>query len=1233
MLHVVLDWFEDEFAEPLAFSQRLLAQFPARSTWSWLGATPPKGAAESTPLRLELLAKAWDCLVGRQPVVVVSAAPPPTEGPLALGWEHLGERELFDGTVPLPSATENAGWLIWMSLESLQIRVWSSRADRDRLVDTLWGYVSHRLDDAWEQTQHGGAWDLANEGFGPLLLFLLESAVNEGAWKRLQRLAGPSDGASFSPWRPCLDAVLGGPVCTTYDRILSRAGAAVLQSGAQPQPPHLRIGAVHTALRDLRQWRDCPTRPEGDGLADAIYLLFCAASSAHRARPGTNAPICVRPKTPPEPLRPPSGRAVEGRLLVVDDTPAAWMPVFEWLVDSAGWEIYFCLDPEREVGLGGGRSAPLFSCLHYFDTVLADVRFPGSEARGLVSAVEIKSRRPELPVVMWTCSESTEQAARGSHASAYLFKKRLTLFREGARLFDPVGGVPVPCEPLAKRLQDFASDHRQYQQGRLLHPVFDAGVRAGPLRRLCSDVAEYAMGVLGSFHAQNDQYFRYFNSNGLEHSLRVLDHAAHLVQSLLQPPYRDGGLERSARPTPRETFLLSGEDLALLYCACFLHDLGMFPEASGRAAESTAEGRVTWAPFRIARSIVQGLLPTGDTPVVELSKSLSPLLAAACLLRSPDCALDVWFAGPANRDWLSPTLLPGARERFPDVLEAVSRLEPAARLRAGVIGALLRLADALDCDERRVPPAFLRRDPVVPEDQHLEYLRHQAVKRVEWEPGSVRLILGAVPPSTGDGSVESQDADLRAALRAYWYREGRISRASLWSLAAGSARAHLASTWNSVAPVRNLLRTWEFDRIEYHALPAGDLPVDVPGDLEIDKCSPVISLPKKERLSAVDWALFRDLFPEASGLTAEPLGGGFSGSRVYAVRQGEVHGVRLAPKVVKIDVRPSLEREVERYRRYLVPHFPAEHLIGEVGLARVRDRDALVGSLAGEGEYQTLHDVFGGYRTLKPVRSLVHAVLDQLSQRVLSVAAQPCTRSFDLDAETGRPWNWDWDLRGRISRARGHLAEENLPQADQWIARLEALSWACAPDFGEPTGDGAPIPDSPFGRLMMGEAGLVHGDLNWRNVLVGGGSWPPRFVVIDYSEAGPWLCFADYAKLEWTYKLERVPPNGDHEIYRRIKREEVWLQHEWLCPVAGLDENSPIELRLRALAARDGLRDRFAVRPDEYRTLYTGTLLYYCLAYLSYALPRPELTRPYLITCAELYIRWLQRWTGLGSQS
>jgi nicotinamidase-related amidase len=347
---------------------------------------------------------------------------------------------------------------------------------------------------------------------------------------------------------------------------------------------------------------------------------------------------------------------------------------------------------------------------------------------------------------------------------------------------------------------------------------------------------------------------------------------------------------------------------------------------------------------------------------------------------------------------------------------------------------------------------------------------------------------------------------------------------------------------------------------------------------------PDVELPEGTSLDDEERRLVEHLYRECRSVRLAPIGGGYSGSRVFGSFPVDRRGRHEIPFVTKIDRHDRIARE-----RVAVEG--VENLLG-ANAPRLADYVDLETRGAIKYHFATMHA--GQVRTLQRAfreadgPDAVRSLLDRVTGRLLRRLYQgPSLDRLDLF---------------RYYHFEPRYAEATLARvAELGVAEGEAVR---VPGLAEPL----PHPGRFYGLLHgrdrhdgAGEVTccVVHGDLNLANVLLddAGNTW-----LIDYYWTRTGHALDDVAKLENDLKFIMIPLPDDAALARAFALERHLASQEDLLapleePPAGLLDDPAIAkahaaiARLRELAA-ELLREAGLAAPVPSREYRVAQLRY-----------------------------------------
>ncbi len=322
--------------------------------------------------------------------------------------------------------------------------------------------------------------------------------------------------------------------------------------------------------------------------------------------------------------------------------------------------------------------------------------------------------------------------------------------------------------------------------------------------------------------------------------------------------------------------------------------------------------------------------------------------------------------------------------------------------------------------------------------------------------------------------------------------------------------------------------------------------------------APRIAAPPGVRLEGEERQLVEYLFRDCREVTLDPLGGGFSGSRVFRSTSVDQGGRTQIPFVVKIDTHAKVARE----------RVAVESVENMLGAAAPRMAEQVDLATLGAIKYQfaTMHA--GTVTTLKqrlaeaPDAGAAHALIDRLIVRVLDrLYQQPSLERVQLFEHYSYRPEYVAGILERVSSLSTAMGQGRL--------QITGL----AETFAHPAAFYRLLPELLCEEPLEVPCAMVHGDLNLANVLIddSGNTW-----LIDYFWTRVAHALMDIAKLENDVKFLMLPLADDAALARALDYERSLLQLPSLAasPVLSGDLAQDLALtkahaaiaRLRALA-------------------------------------------------------------------
>lgn len=213
------------------------------------------------------------------------------------------------------------------------------------------------------------------------------------------------------------------------------------------------------------------------------------------------------------------------------------------------------------------------------------------------------------------------------------------------------------------------------------------------LRRRARAVREHCKSRLEFIHSKG--LFRFYNGHGITHSERVL----RVMSKILE----------AGEPNRR----LTEYELFLLYLSAYCHDLGMLILPGEDFNDPKTCNRVRNRHYER----VSAYLDANWQEMKLLNQAEAQVLANICQAHGLQTCLEC--CAETNSVILS------------DSQVGLRRCET---VRERLLAAILRLADAFDADERRLPYQACRQSDDIPFEQHIEYYKCEMVQSVDVDP-------------------------------------------------------------------------------------------------------------------------------------------------------------------------------------------------------------------------------------------------------------------------------------------------------------------------------------------------------------------------------------------------------------------------------------------------------------------------------------------------------------------
>jgi protein-tyrosine phosphatase/nicotinamidase-related amidase len=270
-------------------------------------------------------------------------------------------------------------------------------------------------------------------------------------------------------------------------------------------------------------------------------------------------------------------------------------------------------------------------------------------------------------------------------------------------------------------------------------------------------------------------------------------------------------------------------------------------------------------------------------------------------------------------------------------------------------------------------------------------------------------------------------------------------------------------------------------------------------------------------LEGEDRALAGAVYREAARLRLSPIGGGFSGARVFRVQAWDSLGHALAPTVLKLGPREAIATERRAFEQ-------VEGILGNDapsvrGFAESGPRGALKYAFAamGSGEVRTFKSLYEEGLPLPEVEDLLERVFEGILGRFAAAAQAeplPLLKHYTFEAR------WAEGVRRRVRELLGEDPGERIPLPGGGEGRHPAVVYE--QDLAEM--------DRALGVIHT--VAWIHGDLNGANILRdgNGNAW-----LIDWFHAQRGHAIRDLLKLENDLLYLATPISDEAELVQAVQ--------------------------------------------------------------------------------------------------
>jgi anti-anti-sigma factor len=285
---------------------------------------------------------------------------------------------------------------------------------------------------------------------------------------------------------------------------------------------------------------------------------------------------------------------------------------------------------------------------------------------------------------------------------------------------------------------------------------------------------------------------------------------------------------------------------------------------------------------------------------------------------------------------------------------------------------------------------------------------------------------------------------------------------------------------------------------------------------------------KAPQLSPTHSLIARKLFADCKELKLYPLGGGFSGSRVFRVASWDRQGRKQMPMVMKIGSLDEVQREIEAFEKY-VKKFILNNATNLVDCIIQGEEGGLAYNFVGlsgpDVQISSLDEFYRCHSTDE-----ILPILNVLFRNILKLwYRQPVYGDLPLYRE----YNFARNLPLITDCAKKELSTEDK---EKWIKFPGIQRKFINPLY---------VVKNSFPERLNEEfssyRAIVHGDLNLRNILLDNKS---NVWIIDFSETHQGHILQDLVKLEATIKFESFDVGGWDELKDMLRFEEEILKPE-----------------------------------------------------------------------------------------
>ncbi len=283
---------------------------------------------------------------------------------------------------------------------------------------------------------------------------------------------------------------------------------------------------------------------------------------------------------------------------------------------------------------------------------------------------------------------------------------------------------------------------------------------------------------------------------------------------------------------------------------------------------------------------------------------------------------------------------------------------------------------------------------------------------------------------------------------------------------------------------------------------------------------------KEQQLSKSHSLIARKLFADSKEIELYPLGGGFSGSRVFKVSSWDNQGRKQIPMVMKIGSLEEVQREIEAFEKY-VKKFILNNATNLFDWVIHKKEGGLVYNFVGLSGTDPQIFSFDEFYRSHSVDEIV-PILNTVFHNILKPwYRQPIYSDLSLYEE----YNFAKHLPLIIDCVK---EEFSIDDSKKWVKFSEIEKIFINPLYVLKNSFPERL-DKKFSSYQS----IVHGDLNLRNILLDNKN---NIWIIDFSETHQGHILKDLVKLEATIKFESFSVRGWDELKSMLKFEEEILK-------------------------------------------------------------------------------------------